>query len=145
MALDAYQLQRLIDAVAAQGGGAAPELTLLASAARTATTNTADQSSGGARGVLLVLDVTVASGTGGLVVRIQVKDPASGKYQSINAAPTAIIAVGTTAYLLYPAASAGSGNYGQVGAGALPRTWRVSVTHADGSSYTYSLGAGLIP
>ncbi len=117
------------------------EATALASAARTSSTNSADQVNYNGRGVQVVLDVTAASGTGGLTVRIQGKDPVTGKYYNLNAAPTAITATGTYVYTLSPGESnAASGDVQQRTAGALPRTWRVSVTHGDGSSYTYSVG-----
>ncbi len=123
--------------------GAPMEFTLLVSAARTATTDSTDQNNGYARGVLVHLNVTAASGTGGLTVRVQAKDPVSGAYVSLNAAPAVVTAVGTFAYLLYP--GAGAGGLTQATSGGLPRTWRVQVTHGDASSYTYSVGAVLLP
>ena len=57
------------------------EATLFASAARTSTTNGTDQTNRYARGVRLLLDITVASGTSPtLVVKVQSKDPVSGNY-----------------------------------------------------------------
>src|SRR5579871_3766078 len=75
------------------------DMTLLASAARTATTNSAPQTNQNARGVLVYLNVTAASGTGGLRLAVQAQDPVSGNYININLLPTAVTATGLTAYL----------------------------------------------
>jgi len=119
------------------------DMTLLASAARTATTNSAPQTNQNARGVLVYLNVTAASGTGGLRLAVQAQDPVSGNYININLLPTAVTATGLTAYLIYPGSSQ-AGNLTQATAALLPRSWRVQVTANDSSSYTYSVGASLI-
>ena len=54
-------------------------VTVLASAQRTASENSADQNGNGARGIHLVLDITVDAG-GALDVKLQRKDPLSGKH-----------------------------------------------------------------
>lgn len=112
------------------------EFTILPSAARTVQTNSADLINHNARGAIVFLNVTNASGTGGLQIRWQFKDPLSGNYDYFNSAPTAIIATGLRSYILYPTAIA-------VGTQAvncmLPRTWRIQVQVGDASSYTYSL------
>jgi hypothetical protein len=124
-------------------GGPNREGELLPAATRTATATAADQTNANGRGVILYLDVTAASGSGGLTVQIQGKDPSSGKYKQLNVNPTAVVAAGTTAVALYPGAST-TGGLAQATAQALPRTWRVVVSHGDASSYTYSLGYSLI-
>lgn len=118
------------------------EFEVLASALRTATTESADLTNYNAKGALIFLNVTAASGTGGLQVRFQYKDPASGQYQYMNAAPTAITATGLAVYGLYPASLA---NGNQMTNQFLPRTWRIQVQHGDGSNYTYSVDAALLP
>lgn len=120
------------------------EGTLLASAARTATTVSPIQTNHNARGVIVWLNVTLASGTGGLQVRVQGQCPVSAAVAGMNAAPTAIIATGLVGYAFYPGSVATGAGIVQVSSVPLPRTWQVSVTHADGSSYTYSLGYSLI-
>lgn len=110
----------------------------LASALRTVTTATADILNVNNKGVMVFLNVTAASGTGGLQVRIQCKDPISGTYTGMNAAPAAVIATGHTVYLFGPLNTSGSNI--TVYNGILPRTWRISVTHGDSSNYTYSVG-----
>jgi hypothetical protein len=119
------------------------EGTLLASAARTATTTSANQTNHNARGVLVTLNVTVA-GTGGLTVRVWALDPISGSQIALDGnAPAAITATGRYAFMLYPgiveATKTGSGFIQQTRSIAVPRTWFAQVAHADGSSWTYSL------
>jgi hypothetical protein len=120
------------------------DVILAPSAARTATFVTPDFTNPGYRGLYVALVVSAASGTGGLTVRFQGKDPASGGYQNLNAAPTAVIATGTTQYVIYPGAAAFAA-VTQAVVQALPRTWRFSVNAGDGSSYTYSVGGWLLP
>lgn len=114
---------------------------VLASATRTSSTNSADFTNHNARGVIAFLNVTGTSGTGGLLLRIQSKDPVSGAYYSMNGAPTPVTTVGAISYAVYPGIASPNmqgANY------ILPRTWRVSVTHNDSSNYTYSVGYCLI-
>jgi hypothetical protein len=143
--------QRILPVAAFRSNGASydPELgnthgTLLASAARTATTSTADQTNHNARGVVLFVNVTAASGTGGLTVQPKGKDPVSGGYYRLNAPPSAITGTGLYLFEVYPGASGTGGDVAQRTAGALPRTWAVTVVHGDASAYSYSLGYALI-
>jgi hypothetical protein len=120
------------------------DVILLPSAARTAQASTADFINPGSRGIYVWLNVTAASGTGGLQVKVQAKDPASGAYSSLHASPTAIIATGQNIYVLYPSGTVITGTSTSYNA-VLPRTWRVTVLVGDASSYTYSVGASLLP
>lgn len=120
------------------------EGTLLASAARTATTQSANQTNYNARGVLVTLSVTVASGTGGLKVRIFGIDAATSLGVQLNATPTGVVATGRFVYELYPGITGTGGSAQQRTSGGLPRQWYVDVAHDDASSYTYSVGYALI-
>lgn len=124
------------------------EGTLLASAARTAETGSGNQSNYGCTGVICILNVTVASGTGGLIVRICATDPISGNPVVLNVDVAAITTTGRYGFELGSGASTtapgGSGFLHQRTAGKLPSTWQARVTHGDGSSYTYSLSYMLI-
>jgi hypothetical protein len=120
------------------------EGTLLASAARTATTSSAAQTNYNCRGVIVYLNVTVASGTGGLGVVIGATDPASGNGLKLNPDATAVTTTGYRGYIVYPGASATSPDVVQVTASVLPRNWFVTVFHSNASSYTYSVGYSLI-
>lgn len=111
--------------------------------ARTATTDSADLTNTGRRNLILFLRVTAASGTGGLQVQAQAKDPLSGGYAAINSVPSAVIATGTYLYMFGPGCTNLNNGAAQISSGLIPRTWRVHVIHGDASSYTYSVGYSL--
>ena len=114
-------------------------LTLLASAARTATVASPDQTNFNGCGVHVILDVT-AAGTGSITLTIQGKDPVSNKYYDILAG-VAVTTNSTNVYKVYPGLPATA----NVSANdLLPRTWRVNVTHNNANSITYSVGAAVI-
>ena len=115
--------------------------TALASALRTSTAQSSDIVNYNGRGMLVVINVTAASGTGGLVLRLAVKDPASGNYIYFNSAPTAVTATGSYAYIFYPGNNTGGT---QSWGTAIPRTFALVVGHNDASNYTYSVGYSLI-
>ena len=121
------------------------EGTLLASAARTTNATSATQTNHNARGVLITLSVTVASGTGGLTLRIYAVDPVTGSLSVLNAAPTAITAAGLSNYVVYPGVAVGATlSAAQAVSVPLPRSWAIGVTHGDASSYTYSIAFSTI-
>lgn len=125
------------------------EGTLLASAARTALAQAPVQTNYNGRGVLLFLNVTAASGTGGLSVRLQAVDPLSGTAALANGGPTLVTATGLYAYEFYPgglsaAPSTSAGFVVQRVSCALPRSWSAVVNVGDASSYTYSLGYAVV-
>ncbi|MCL6453546.1 MAG: hypothetical protein K6T78_07950 [Alicyclobacillus sp.] len=117
--------------------------TLLASAARTATVSSPQQTNYNARGVFVFVNVTMASGTGGLTPLIRVYDPVSGGYTNLNQGVTAITATGLYVYQIYPGATSTAGLTGTIDS-SLPKTWGVTVLAGDTSSYTYSVGYALI-
>ena len=114
--------------------------TILSSAARTATTSSADFTNLNARGGHFFVDVTAVTATPSIVVNIQGKDPVTDTYYNILVA-TAITATGTAVLKVYPNGTAIAGG---AASDVLPRTYRVSVTHADTDSITYSIGASLV-
>jgi hypothetical protein len=120
------------------------EITALISATRTATTSSPDQTNPNGRGLHVILNITAASGTGGLQIFIQGKDPVSGNYYNLNATPTAVVATGQTIFEVYPGIGPISGGITQRTSGALPRTFRIQVVHGDASNYTYSVGAAIL-
>jgi len=120
--------------------GSSESLTLLASAARTVTVASDDQTNNDNRGVHVVLDVTNA-GTGNVTLTIQGKDELSGKYYTLLAG-AAVSTNSTNVYKVFP----GSTVTANVSANdILPRVWRVSVTHNNSNSITYSVGASVVP
>lgn len=129
------------------------EGTLLASAARTATTNSADQTNYNAQGVVVSVDFTATPNNAEtFTLAIQAKDPVSAKYVTITAfaalTSSGLGATPTTEtylYSLYPgAAETAATAKHEVQALALPRTWRISAIHSAAGSWTYSVGYSLI-
>lgn len=116
------------------------EETILASAARTATVNSADFTNYNAKGLHVIVNVSALSATPSITPIIQGKDPISGTYYDIlEGLP--ITTTGINILKVYPGISA------VVNASAsdiLPRTYRVSMTHADTDSITYSVAGALI-
>jgi len=117
---------------------------LLASAARTASTASIKHENRFATVLRLYLNVTVASGTGGLQPQIRGYDPISGNAVALSTGGTAITATGTFVYEMGLAEATAVGNVKECLSRPLPIIWDVNVVHGDGSSYTYSLAAEVI-
>lgn len=126
--------------------------TLLRSAARTTATATSAALTGSPQGnatavgphfdyeaqtLRAYLNVTVASGTGGLTLQLRGYDKASGA-SYVLAATAGITATGLYLLEIAPALVAGSGNRATFN-GYLPVQWDLNVAVGDASSYTYSL------
>ncbi len=114
-------------------------VTLLASAARTANTNSADQDNTRYRGVVVSIDATASSATPSVVFTLQGKD-ANGKYYTLLAS-VAVTGTGTTQLTVYPGVTASANVSAST---VLPRTWRVLATAGDSDSLTYSVAATLL-
>jgi hypothetical protein len=116
--------------------------TVLASAARTATTTTANLRGNGFEKLLIHINVTAASGTGGLTLRVVAVDPITGASSGYCALTGAMTAIGHRTLAIGPGFGAVSGA-SVVSAGAiglpLPDTFQIQVLHGDASSYTYSV------
>lgn len=116
-------------------------ITILASAARTATPTAVAQGTAGYRGVHVVIDVTAVTATPSVVPTIDGYDDLSGKWYNLLTG-AAITATGTTVLKIYP----GIGTVANAAASdILPATWRVVMTHGDADSITYSVAANLLP
>lgn len=127
-------VSEIFNEVYAESGGGG---TLLASAARTAAINSADQVNGArARGVKVVIDITAVGVTPGLTFTIQGKDPASGKYYTLLASASQA-AVATLVMTVYPGVTAAANVTVN---DALPSVWRVAVAVSNGVTATYSVG-----
>lgn len=116
------------------------DVTVLASAARTATIDSADQSNTKGKGLHVVIDVTAIVTAPSITVKIQGKDALSGKYYDILVS-AAISTVSTTILKVYPALTAAANS---IANDILPKSWRVRVEHANADSITYSVGASVI-
>ena len=114
--------------------------TILASAARTATTSVSGINTGDAPAAYFVLDVTADPAAASITWKVDYLDEASGKY--INLLTGAAVGdTGTTVYKISPALTATSNS---IAAEHLPKTLKVTVTHADSDSITYSVGMLLL-
>lgn len=92
------------------------------SAAGAGTTNSSDQTNKWGRSAKCAVDVTIAGGTPTLVVTVQGKDTASGKYYTVLAS-AALATVATTLLSIGPGLTA-SANV--IVNDSLPTTWRLS-------------------
>lgn len=104
--------------------------------------NGIDQTNGGFRGVKLVIDVTAITGTTpSLIVTLQGKDAASGKYYNMFVSAS-LTAVGTTVLTLYPGLTAAANVTAN---DVLPKVWRVITTVAGTTpAVTATIGASLV-
>ena len=118
------------------------ELIILASAARTATLQSADQVNYNGSGLIVIVDFETEVDTVSITPYLQIKDSISGNYFTIWTAAAAIEAVGTFAYLFAPGGAAGS--FTEAVNLRLARTWRFGMTHADADSATYSVSAVIL-
>ena len=127
-------LQELFDATANVAG------TGFASAARTATVSSSDITNLGGKGVIVILDVTASADTPSITLKIEGKDPVSGKYYTILES-AAVTATSTNIYRVHPSLTAASN---LIAKDAIPKTFRITMTHADADSITYSVGYSLV-
>ncbi len=138
-------LQKILEVLRGRRGPVSG--TALASAARTVSTISADIPSGGFRGLIVYLNVTAASGTGGLTPRLIAKDPLSLVTSVSAAVSTAATATGLRVFHFGPGVGTLSGTglgWGAAGV-QLSGTFQLQVLHGDASSYTYSLSYELLP
>jgi len=107
------------------------------SAARIATPSPSVLEGINLRNMHIIIDVTAVTATPSVQVAIEGLDPASGDYYELLAAIVAITATGTTILKLgesiVPAAGLAEQDF-------IPDTTRISFTHADADSITYSVG-----
>jgi hypothetical protein len=107
---------------------------VLASAARTAT-NEATMVTGCIGGVF-VIDVTAVAATPSVVFTVSGVDPASNKAYTILAS-AAITGTGTTVLRIHPSLTAAANT---IAKDMLPQALKITATHADADSITYSVG-----
>jgi len=120
------------------------EITLLASAARTASLFSPDQENYNARGVMISVDVTAIVDTPAITLYVRAIDPTIGGDSNIVIFG-AITTVSRNRFLVYPGAvETIAESTLQVQGIALPRKWRIYMSHNDADSITYSVGASYI-
>jgi ABC-type proline/glycine betaine transport system substrate-binding protein len=115
------------------------EGTALASAARTASVSSVDIANNAGKGLHIIFDVTAVA-TSDVKVKVEGKDPASGKYYTILEGAS-VTTITTNIYKVYPGLTAAAN---LVASDILPKTIRLTVTHANANSTTYSVGYSLI-
>jgi hypothetical protein len=120
---------------------------LLASAARTATPtvgpgNDINYLTNHQRfkGAHVILDVTAIAATPSVTIDIEGYDYGSGTWYNIGTG-TAVTSVSTTVFKVHPDLTAAAGSVFKDG---LPFLWRVTSTHADADSITYSLAVNYL-
>jgi hypothetical protein len=116
------------------------EGTALASAARTATVSSADLTNTGKRGIHVYLDVTASAATPSITLKIEGKDSLSGDYYTILES-AAVTGASNNIYKVFPGATAVTN---LVANDIIPKTFRITMTHSDSDSITYSVGYCLV-
>lgn len=119
------------------------DVEFLASAARTSTTNSADQTNYNARGVMVTLNITAVPGGDTIHLRIQWRHSASGFYRNllIDASQSAI---GLRTVIVYPGVGAVADGVQTTRGFPLGRVWRVRVDHSGSGSFTYDVNGTYI-
>jgi hypothetical protein len=120
------------------------EATVLTSAARTATTNSSDQTNYNHNALLLFIDVSAINATPSVTPQLDFKDPVSSEYEPIWIANAALTAAGEYVYMFALGGSGSAGEYDEAVNILIPRTWRVTMTHADADAITYTVGSVLL-
>lgn len=128
------------DTFASDGHAEVVDGTLGTSKARTASWSSKDHVNLDAAGIIVFVDVTDVTAGPSIVVTIEGKDPASGKYYTILAS-AAYTTNGSRQLRVSPNIAASANLIAQ---DHLPATWRVTVTHGNANAGTYSIGASLL-
>lgn len=121
---------------------ASVDQTLFASAARTATAMTSDQTNDRYRSAYLYWNITVVPGAQTVQLVIEGKDPAGTYYPLLQS--TAVATVSTLVVALGPGITV-MGGIGLALPIGLPRTWRARIVHSGAGSFTYGLYLSLLP
>ncbi len=120
------------------------EITVLATASRTASTNSADLTNYNHRGVIITLEVTTDPGSGETLQLIVEHKDGEGSNYEVLLDDGAQATPGTRSVIIYPG-TAGSGNDITSTSGyPLGRTWRVRVVHSASGTWAYTVGASLV-
>lgn len=116
---------------------------LLASAARTATVSSEDMNNDkGYRGIYIRIDCSVFTAGAVITPTLRWFDPAGQEWVTIETMTEAVIAAAAAyTWLIYPIGSAVTPTPTHQHVGAMPAgIWRLTMTHADTKTCTYSVG-----
>lgn len=112
-------------------------LTLLASAARTATVSSPQVERRRYRGVHVVVTCTAATASPSVVFTVEGYNTVTDAWYTLLTS-AAVSSTSTIRLTVYPGCIASANT---VANDALPEVWRVTATHADADSITYSVAA----
>ena len=118
---------------------------LLPSAARTVATACLVQRDEVQQYCRVYLNVTAASGTGGLTGVFRGYDKVSGLPVALSAGGAAVTAAGMYVYEMMPYPSAPAGAVKETVGRMLPVVWDFALAVGDASSYTYSVSCEVMP
>ncbi len=115
------------------------EIVALASAARTADTNSSDIVNYNGKGVIMFINMTVAPGADNVTFNLQVKDPVGGGYHTIMSS-AALTDIALTVLAAYPGSADVKTKY-STGFNdiVIPRVLRVNADHDSSTPTTYSV------
>jgi hypothetical protein len=123
------------------------ETAYLASAARTATVNGAVRVNYNFRGLYILVDVTTGAATPGVTLKVELRDSLGG-FQDLCTVAAAITSTSAAkyAYLIYPLGAENAEGLTEHFNMILPsRDYRVTLTHGDTDSLTYSVDVTELP
>jgi hypothetical protein len=120
------------------------------SAARTATpTAVVVNNSEGYRGAYLIVDVTAGAATPSVTPKLEIHDNVSGNYVQFHENISAITSTSADTYIYWFCPSAeeteGTGGCDMILNAQLPLKFKITFTHGDTDSLTYSVGLQLLP
>lgn len=110
---------------------------VFASAARTATSSSGKKEGTGAQTLTVAIDVTAIVDTPSVVFTIERYNPIADDWTLVLAS-AAVVATGNTVLVVDPAITVAANATAST---SVPFTWRVTATHADTDSITYSVYA----
>lgn len=123
--------------------GPIQNIQVFASGAQTASQSSPTFQNTAYKGAILYLDITAASGTGGLTPELLAVDPVSGASEIISTIGTAKTATGLFVYAIYPATGMATSDGGVLDY-PLPANFIIKISAGDSTSYTYSLSMDLL-
>jgi len=113
---------------------------LLTSEARTATVSTVNTKNSLHNGGHIIIDMTAVTATGSVTPVIEAKDKASGKYYPLLTG-AAITGTGTVVLRVHPDLTPVAN---LVADDIIPADFRVTLTHLNAVSMTYTVGVSLV-